>query len=96
MGMADKAELGWQVARFALDRLVPKAGFELTSVRLWQTYQEWCAKAGSVPIAEAEFHACFAALAHDVGMETRQVGANLSYRDTALKDAADVDDRQAA
>lgn len=81
----DDETLGWQVATFAADRLVPDPLSRAGSTAIWEAYVTWCRAHNAVPLAFAVFHAEFGKVADAVGMARRQVGAHVNYEGVRLE-----------
>lgn len=70
---------------YALARVVPGVGQQVTCSALFSDYRVWCGTAGLVALREAAFISAFEELARTVGIPLRQRGGNLSFMDVALR-----------
>jgi len=71
---------------YALARVGPVAGVQVTCSALFEDYRAWCGAQGFVALRESEFVAAFEAVAREVSIPLRQRGGNLSFLDVALRD----------
>lgn len=75
----DSETLGWEVATFALEYLVPDDRCAAGSSAVWETYIHWCSQRRAVPLAFAVFNREFAKAAEAAGIVNRQVGAHVNF-----------------
>jgi len=77
--------MGWRLATFASERLEPQAEGLATQSEIWEAYLAWCAARKEEPIAVVCFDREFTEVAEAAGIERVQYGANVIYRDVAVK-----------
>ncbi len=77
--MAIGEGVGWRVAGYAVERLVPVEDSRITSVDVWLDYQRWCESGDMVPLAEAVFLEELDTVMREAGIGRQQVGAHVSY-----------------
>lgn len=75
------------VEDFALRRVMPASGQQVTCTATFAAYRDWCLASQAVPLREAQFTEAFETLAREAGIPIRQRGSNLSFVDVALTDA---------
>lgn len=73
------------VEAYAIERLSPAPGVQVTCSAAFADYRNWCGHRGFVPLREAEFVAAVEELARSAGIPLNQRGGNLSFVDVELR-----------
>lgn len=79
--------VGWRIATFAADNLIPAPGVKTSSTAVWRAYLAWCREGKRAPLAMNVFLKRFDELAEEVGIGRFQNGAHVLYRDITLRKA---------
>lgn len=83
--LTDGKCLGWRIATFAAENLVPHANNLTTITELWDAYQGWCGSRNEERVTLPSFEEEWKLIAAKAGIVRCQRGANVYYRDVALK-----------
>lgn len=83
----DQPWVGWRIATFAAETLMPTPGIKTSSTAVWRAYLGWCREGKRVPLAMNVFLKRFDELAEEVGIGRFQNGAHVLYRDLTLRKA---------
>jgi hypothetical protein len=76
------------VEAYALARVVPEPGRQVTCSDAFVDYRAWCEREGQAPLREPQFMEAFEVLAREVGIPIRQRGSNLSFVDVMLTETS--------
>lgn len=82
--MTATPELGWRLATFLLDTLVPAPRYQVSAHALFRAYGQWCAERKAVPLLEAVFLDRVAEIAASGDIRILQAGANVVFHDVTL------------
>lgn len=83
--LADGKCLGWRIATFAAENIVPEANNLTTITEIWDAYQGWCESRNEERLTLPSFEEEWKLIAAKAGIVRCQHGANVYYRDVALK-----------